>query len=129
MKKLSVICLLAFFGVFCACNKPKPVAPEIEFTIHDTIEYFYDQEVSGRIVCYVDCDLPVDTVWWHVPGEGYEGQYSLMQEQDGKYTYIIYPWAGLELDYKYRLSIGGWRYKTKMYHLSVHESDLDSIVP
>lgn len=129
MKKLPSICLLSFLGIFCACNKPKPVAPEIEFEIHDTIEYYYDGEIKGRIICMVDCELPVDTVWWHVPGDGFEGEYSLMKEQDGKYIYVIYPYAGLELDYKYRLSIGGWRYKSNMFKLHVHQSDLDSIVP
>ena len=129
MKKLSIICLIAFLGIFCACNKPKPVAPEVEFEIHDTIEYYYDGEIKGRIICTVDCELPVDTVWWHVPGDGWEGEYSLMKEQDGNYIYVICPYAGLELDYKYRLSIGGWRYKSNMFKLHVHESDLDSIMP
>ena len=128
MKKLSVICLIAFLGIFYACNKV-PVKPEVEFTVHDTIEYFYDQEVKARIVCSVDCDLPVDTVWWHVPGDGWEGEYFLMQEQDGKYIDIICPYAGLELDYCYRLSIGGWRYRSDWYKLHVQQSDLDSIVP
>ena len=136
MKKLPSICLLSFLGIFCACNKPKPVAPEIEFTIHDTIEYFYDQEVKARFVCSVDCELPVDTGWWHEPGDGYDGEYFLMKEQDGKYIFVIYPYAGLELDdpfvleeinYKYRLSIGGWRYISGWY--KYHVPDLDSILP
>lgn len=135
MKKLSIISLFAFLGVFCACNKQKPVAPEIEFEVHDTIEYFYDQEVKARIVCSVDCELPVDTVWFVVrenpvvPGQGPWDDYCLMREQDGKYVYVICPYAGLELDYNYCLSIGGWRYKSNMFELHVHQSDLDSIVP
>jgi hypothetical protein len=131
MKKLPSICLLSFLGIFCACNKPKPVAPEIEFEIHDTIEYYYDGEIKGRIICMVDCELPVDTVWWHEPGDGFEGEYSLMKEQDGKYIYVIglefdYP-VGLELDYNYRLSIGGWRYSSDWYKLHVPQPNQDSV--
>ena len=138
MKKISIICFLAFLGVFLACNKtpePEPKAPEIEFELQDTIEYYYDNEVKGKIVCSVDCELPVDTVWFVVrvdpisPGQGPWKDYCLMQEQDGKYVYVIYPYSGLDLDYYYCLSIGGWRYNTAWSNLHVHESDLDSIAP
>ena len=138
MKKLSIIYLIAILGIFWACNKtsePVPIAPEIEFEVYDTIEYFYDYEAKGKIICSVDCELPVDTVWFVVrvdpisPGEGPWKDYCLMQEQDRKYVYVICPFSGLELDYCYCLSIGGWRYYSKWDQLHVHESDLDPIVP
>jgi hypothetical protein len=138
MKKISVISFLALSGILLACNKtpePTPKAPEIEFKVHDTIEYYYDQEVKGRVVCSVDSELPVDTVWFVVsegplnPGQGSWDDYCLMREQDGSFVYVICPYSGLELDYCYCLSIGGWRYHSEWEQLHVHQSDLDSIMP
>ena len=107
-----------------------PVKPEVEFTVHDTIEYFYDQDVKARIVCSVDCELPVDTVWWHLGEEPSADDFHLMSEENGKFVYIFQrPYAGLKLKCFYRLSIGGWRYNSDTYWWQVNESDLDSIVP
>lgn len=111
------------------------MAPEIAFALHDTIEYYYDDEVKGRFVCSIDCESPIDTVWWVAcldplsPGQGPYYDYCLMQKQDGKYVFEFCPISGMEFDYFYCLSIEGWRYKTNRNKLHVHASNLDTIVP
>ena len=133
MKKFSVICLIAFIGIFCACNKSKPVAlSEIELEVNDTVEYYYDQSIKCRFVCSVDCNLPVDVVCWHMFGDGFDGQSFRMQEKDGKYyceDVFCDVCAGLIVDYNYRIFIGDWVINSKSFHLHVQQSDLDSIVP
>ena len=133
MKKLSVICLIAYIGIFCACNKSEPVAlSDIELEVHDTVEYYYDQNVKCRFICSVDCNVPVDAVYWHLFGDGYDGESFRMQERDGKYYcegLICDVCAGLTLDYNYRIFIGGWKCDSKAFYLHVQQSDLDSIVP
>ena len=138
MKKLSAVCLFAILGLFFACNKthvPQVPAPELEFKVHDTLEYFFDYEPKVRIVCTVDCDLPVDSVWWGVycspygPGQGSSYDYSLMQKQDGKFIYVLCVPFEYTLTCRYRLSIGGWSYNTDLFELHVTEHELDSIQP
>lgn len=138
MKRFPVVCLSVFLGLFLACNKPSvqpESAPEVEFKVHDTLEYFYDNEPKVRIVCTVDCDLPVDSVWWGVycspygPGQGSWYDYSLMQKQDGKFIYVLCVPFEYTLTCLYRLSIGGWRYNTDLFELHVTEHELDSIQP
>lgn len=138
MKRFPVVCLSVFLGLFLACNKPSvqpESAPEVEFKVHDTLEYFYDNEPKVRIVCTVDCDLPVDSVWWGVywrpygPGQGSSYDYSLMQKQDGKFIYVLCVPFEYTLTCRYRLSIGGWRYNTDSFELHVTEHELDSIQP